>query len=250
MTARSLPNEAALIALEEPGTETLRVPVLKVFDGDGFLTRIELPRRGTSIEIAIRCGFIDAPEMEQPGGPEARDFLASLIEGKKVDLVILTKMDTGGSFDRHGRIVAIPYLAVDSAAHRQSPWGSRPLLSRNIELEMVVNGWAWVLDRYEPDGRYFAALDDARRNRRGIWSFASNLHPWEYKRRLYARRARGKAETGHQKLFALDVEPECCPQDCGGHLQVRSGRYGDFLGCSNFPRCHYTRNLPQTSSRP
>lgn len=29
---------------------------------------------------------------------------------------------------------------------------------RNVELEMVVNGWAWVLDPYGPDARYYQAL--------------------------------------------------------------------------------------------
>jgi len=33
-----------------------------------------------------------------------------------------------------------------------------------------------------------------------------------------------------------------CPQ-CGGNLRIANGRYGEFLGCSNYPRCKYTRNL-------
>lgn len=32
-----------------------------------------------------------------------------------------------------------------------------------------------------------------------------------------------------------------CPI-CGGVLLVREGKYGRFLGCSNYPRCRYTRN--------
>lgn len=102
-----------LIVPEDLGPDTIRVHVLKVFDGDGFLTRIESPRRSASLEVTIRLGFIDAPEMEQPGGEEARDFLQSLIGGKWVDLAILIKMDTGGIFDRHNRIVAVPYLKID-----------------------------------------------------------------------------------------------------------------------------------------
>ena len=35
---------------------------------------------------------------------------------------------------------------------------------------------------------------------------------------------------------------EACPA-CGGWLQARMGRYGDFLGCSNWPACDYTRNI-------
>lgn len=35
---------------------------------------------------------------------------------------------------------------------------------------------------------------------------------------------------------------EVCPR-CGGELVQREGRYGAFMGCSNYPRCRYTRNL-------
>ena len=35
---------------------------------------------------------------------------------------------------------------------------------------------------------------------------------------------------------------EGCPA-CGGWLRTRMGKYGRFLGCSNWPECNYTRNL-------
>ena len=35
---------------------------------------------------------------------------------------------------------------------------------------------------------------------------------------------------------------EVCPR-CGGELMRRKGRYGEFMGCSNYPRCRYTRSL-------
>jgi len=34
---------------------------------------------------------------------------------------------------------------------------------------------------------------------------------------------------------------EACPE-CGGTLILRDGRRGKFLGCSNFPKCRYTRD--------
>jgi DNA topoisomerase-1 len=36
--------------------------------------------------------------------------------------------------------------------------------------------------------------------------------------------------------------PEKCPI-CGGELQKRVGKYGKFLGCTNFPDCRYTFDL-------
>ena len=35
---------------------------------------------------------------------------------------------------------------------------------------------------------------------------------------------------------------EACP-DCGNELMIRSGRYGKFIGCSNYPECTYRRRL-------
>ena len=35
---------------------------------------------------------------------------------------------------------------------------------------------------------------------------------------------------------------EICPR-CGGELIKRNGRFGAFYGCSNYPRCRYTRNV-------
>ncbi len=30
---------------------------------------------------------------------------------------------------------------------------------------------------------------------------------------------------------------------CGGELVKRNGKYGAFLGCSNYPKCRYTKNI-------
>src|SRR5262245_36735436 len=54
------------------------VPVLKVVDGDGFLTKVD------EVERSVRFGFIDAPELDQRGGCEAREFLTALIGGRKI----------------------------------------------------------------------------------------------------------------------------------------------------------------------
>ena len=35
---------------------------------------------------------------------------------------------------------------------------------------------------------------------------------------------------------------EDCP-DCGEELMIRSGRYGSFIGCSNYPECKFRRRL-------
>ena len=222
-------------AHEEPDCETLRAQVLKVFDGDGFLARTTNPLNGAQIELAVRCGFIDAPEMAQPGGQEAKVFLTHQIANRWIDLVLLLKLDTGGMVDRHRRIVAVPYL------WQQDPHSPARYICRNIELEMILNGWAWLLERYCPPEHYFEALEDAQRNRRGIWARDDNIHPGRFKSQIYREKVeRGRRSAPQTELFNGPVPR--CPQDgCSGHLVVRSGRFGTFYGCSKFPSCRYAR---------
>ncbi len=40
-----------------------------------------------------------------------------------------------------------------------------------------------------------------------------------------------------------DALTDSCP-DCDGWLGTKEGKYGPFLGCSTWPDCDYTRNLP------
>lgn len=231
-----------LIVPEEPDGETLSVSVVKVFDGDGFLAKATLPKHTLDFELSVRMGFIDAPEMGQHGGDEARDFLCGIIERQRLDLIILTKMDTGGSFDRHGRVVAVPYVRTSPLGSVTVPFTAQSI-SRNVELEMVINGWAWVLERYGPDQRYFDALDDARQNRRGIWARDDNIHPWQFKTQRYRSRRAKQAKPKPLTLFdgAGDLG-SCGTAGCTGNLVERQGKFGRFYGCSRFPACRYSRS--------
>lgn len=39
----------------------------------------------------------------------------------------------------------------------------------------------------------------------------------------------------------VSQSPQLCPK-CGGKLAERTGKFGIFYGCSNYPKCHYTLN--------
>ena len=39
----------------------------------------------------------------------------------------------------------------------------------------------------------------------------------------------------------IDNDPTKCPK-CGGQLVERNGKYGIFIGCSNYPKCKYTNS--------
>lgn len=53
-----------------------------------------------------------------------------------------------------------------------------------------------------------------------------------------------KVEEGKKSIKSLKVATptgEMCPK-CGAELLLRKGRYGEFIACSNFPTCKYTKN--------
>jgi DNA topoisomerase-1 len=42
-------------------------------------------------------------------------------------------------------------------------------------------------------------------------------------------------------------DPRKCPTCGAGRLSLKLGRFGSFVGCSNYPECRYTRQLGQTA---
>ncbi|MCK4323562.1 MAG: type I DNA topoisomerase [Armatimonadetes bacterium] len=53
---------------------------------------------------------------------------------------------------------------------------------------------------------------------------------------------RNIGRDGKRKKQAVKTDMPCEKEDCDGHLVLRHGKRGPFLGCSNFPRCRFTRN--------
>ncbi len=57
-----------------------------------------------------------------------------------------------------------------------------------------------------------------------------------------------KIEEGKKNIKSQKVAiptGENCPK-CGSELLLRKGRYGEFIACSNFPKCKYTKNTDGT----
>jgi len=57
-----------------------------------------------------------------------------------------------------------------------------------------------------------------------------------------------KVEDGKKNIKSLKVAiptGENCPK-CESELLLRKGRYGEFIACSNFPKCKYTKNTDGT----
>lgn len=205
-----------IIVPDNPGPatsdEALNVTVVKVFDGDGFLANVWHPIREKWVErVPFRFAFIDAPEMEQPFGQVSKDFLSGLIARKSLRLDPIGKESTGYMpIDPYKRMLCMAFLTdqmevgqIEYYLNGECSAGSvrkvRPV-TRNIELEMIVNGWAWVVEQFafDREEEYFEAQHDAKRNRRGLWAMDKPEPPWNFKRR---QKRRSQASSGQGRLI-------------------------------------------------
>jgi endonuclease YncB( thermonuclease family) len=182
----------------------IKARVSKVFDGDGFLAEVWHPIRKQWISrVPFRFAFIDAPEMAQLHGPESKTVLQKLILGKALDLLPIGKESTGGvPIDPYKRVLCMGFLTEEIEAgpigyyhNGECASGTAKFsrtVTRNIEMEMIVNGWAWVVEQYtfEHEDLYFSAQEDAWRNKRGLWSVDEPEPPWKFKQREKRRKLR------------------------------------------------------------
>ena len=133
--------------------------VTRVIDGDTFKINID------GIEMAVRLWGIDAPETDQPGGPEARSYLEGLVPpDSKVEIHPL-------NMDRYGRMVG----SVDNGGK----WA--------VNVLMVAYGWAYDYKQYSAGGNRCLGEAEraARGSRMGMWGNRMNgeTRPWEHRMR-------------------------------------------------------------------
>jgi hypothetical protein len=73
--------------------------------------------------------------------------------------------------------------------------------------------------------------------RKIVYTISSANITAEESRKIHVRNVQ-RARQKNEEAIASGRCPEC-----GGILVERKGKYGYFLGCSNFPRCRFTRNM-------
>lgn len=108
-------------------------------------------------QYKIRLNGIDAPEMKQAYGRKSKEYLAALVFGKKVEVVVRET-------DRYGRYVGDVLIAGKSA-----------------NAELVAAGLAWRYTAYSKDENLAALEKTARAERLGLWADAAPVPPWEFR---------------------------------------------------------------------
>jgi endonuclease YncB( thermonuclease family) len=126
--------------------------VINVMDGDSIAVAT-----GAAVTVEVELAAIDAPELGQQSGEEARDALAGKILGKVVRLNMVTN-----------DLLTAPTAYVFEGRHR-------------INEEMLAEGWAWHVRRLESDPKFDQAERRARSRKLGLWSKPNPFAPWDFR---------------------------------------------------------------------
>jgi micrococcal nuclease len=180
---------AAAVCLGQPAFEA---KVVGLADGD----TISVMRDGKA--VTVRIFGIDCPENAQDFSTKAKQFTSSKVFGKTVTIM-------SQDIDRYGRTVA------------------RVMVDReDLGLALVRAGLAWHYTRYSNDAELALAETAARAAKRGIWSHARPIPPWEYRRPAPVAGAEGPF---HGNVRSLVFHRVGCPHyDCQNCTRVFTTR--------------------------
>jgi endonuclease YncB( thermonuclease family) len=169
MKKHALAALALLVIVVHPAPAAqLEGRVVGVADGD-TVTVLTAARK----QYKVRLSGIDAPEKSQPFGNYSKKSLSLRLFDR--DVVV-----EWSKTDRYGRIVGrVEVGGVDA------------------NLEQLRAGAAWVYTQYISElpaaerQRYLEAEQEARGQRRGLWTDPDPQPPWEFRRAARANRGAG-----------------------------------------------------------
>lgn len=136
--------------------ETITGTCKRVLDGDTFVLN-----DNTTVQI----WGIDAPELKQSHGQEARTWLQNTIGLKGVELRIKVK----GTDDK-GRTLGMVYIQGNQ--RRNS----------NIGTLMVKAGMAWFDDYNAPEAGLADEMEKARKAKKGLWADENPVKPYLFRK--------------------------------------------------------------------
>lgn len=147
---------AAMLALSTPAqARSLHGVVTHVTDGDTLWVR----PAGESAAVQVRMQGIDAPEICQPFGMQARDALAARVLHQQVHVAVRAR-------DVYERTV-----------------GRVNLHGQDVGAWLVAGGHAWTSRYQRRAGPYAPEEAAARDARRGLWAETAPLDPRVFRER-------------------------------------------------------------------
>ncbi len=190
----------ALVLWTLAGVEPWQGRVISVPDGDTIVVR---DQHGN--DVRVRLYGIDAPELHQRGGEQARDRLLRMVMDREVYLVTIDH-DGYGREVAHVRTRPFPWAkngvphgdargATTPAAGRQDPRDTAATtgdalpaeLSADVNGDMLRAGQAWFYGEYcrlpYPCLSWYLTAGKARETNIGLWKARNPTPPWEWRRK-------------------------------------------------------------------
>ena len=109
--------------------------------------------------FTVRLANVDAPELKQHFGVEAKQFVSELIYGKQVLIEVQGK-------DRYNRTIA-----------------SITINGKALDSILISNGWAWHYAEYNHEKKLATYQNEAIKFKLGLWQCGTNkvCPPWVYR---------------------------------------------------------------------
>ncbi|QIL69410.1 hypothetical protein G7048_02850 [Diaphorobacter sp. HDW4B] len=133
--------------------------VVHVSDGDSLFARCHESDSTASWPVKIRIAEIDAPELKQNFGREAKSHLETLCLRQTAEITPVTR-------DQYERLVAHVRCS-----------------GTNVAQDQLSHGYAWVYTwRSRKNAALQAMQTRAQEQRVGLWSEARPQAPWNYRK--------------------------------------------------------------------
>jgi endonuclease YncB( thermonuclease family) len=130
----------------EGGRHTMTAKCVKVVDGDTLIIRCE------KRQMIVDLQGVDAPEIGQPWGKEVRSFVADMVHGRRVEVMVVDTTDG----------TATARVTVDG---------------EDLSRLLVNRGLAWGID----GGELEDLTDGVRESPCGLWLDPDPVPPWEFR---------------------------------------------------------------------
>lgn len=134
------------------GFTSLPATVVAVDDGDTLWVQQKANR------LHVRLFGVDAPELAQPFGRDAKEFTSRVSLGQRVTVELVDS-------DRYGRFV-----------------GKLNIKDGDLSSLLVAAGFAWYYRDFANDKDLEALESLARSKRIGLWSESAPVAPWVFRR--------------------------------------------------------------------
>jgi endonuclease YncB( thermonuclease family) len=142
-----------------PYSKELKGKVVSIADGDTVIIVVADNSTKSKKQYRIRLNDIDAPESKQAFGNKSKENLKNYIYQK--DVVVKYE-----STDKYGRILGTIYYQ-----------------GKDINLQQVKDGYAWVYRHYSKKQDYIKEEEKARQERKGLWADKNPINPYDFRRK-------------------------------------------------------------------